>query len=827
MKLKKVLSGFVSAAIAVTTLAVTPAVANAADAPDTSGWQVVLLGFNTGWSGWSGTNSTAGVLEHSATVQEIMDANKITDLSNFGGCALQVWGANIGDEIIYTLTVEDASGEVKFEKVDQLHTFGDKKDDDGNTVVDPAVFQINPGNVTYAATDKITGSVKVSDGSVEKPKPGIVMEIDQAEYTLDANTWTNGDGSKGENWQATIDLESTGDLTKVTKVSDLPNLIQVSFIVADCSADPSALTYKLSINCSTDSDQWPWINPTGDVTKDDETGMITILANFEDDIKSHSNYDFNALRLVISADKSASEDPITLTIGEKTDIAVTGVTLDEETLALKKGESATLTATVAPEGADDGITWTTSNNKVATVAPDGKVTAVASGTATITATSTADETKKAECEVTVTNPATDIAIDETASILVGAEKTLTVTTTPEDADELTYTWTSSDTTVATVANGTVTGVAAGTATITVKAGALEDTCTVTVTAETKPATKVTLNKTSLTLEEEKTETLTATITPADSTDSITWTSSAPAVATVDQTGKVTAVAEGTATITAKANDEISATCAVTVNAKAPEIETKAYMLNVVDASKWGEAGVTQAAQTNIKVTTLEGFTIGTTTYGDVKNKTLKLEGLGFGSCSAVGVTAENVDVAIYLQFGSNWTWCAKNGTLADSSIEYDLSTITGVKDTDVLQEIGFQFNIKGNVGGINDMASTAKVTLNAAEPTFTVVGEEPSSYETGNVETVTDYVPTTPGTQLVVKSITAAEAANTESYTITVTDSNGKTTSVTTNDCYKAFKYNTASGERTETAANGFFIIVKVTGVPEGTTVSVTIEATE
>ena len=350
-----------------------------------------------------------------------------------------------------------------------------------------------------------------------------------------------------------------------------------------------------------------------------------------------------------------------------------------------------------------------------------------------------------------------------------------------------------------------------------------------------PVKEVTVTPATLELEEGKTGTLTSTTTPSDTTDEIEWVSSDPSVATV-RDGVVTAVKAGKATITVqvKGNEEISASCEVTVTAKAPEIETKPYTLNVVDASGWGEAGVTRAAQVNVPVTTLNGFKVGTTTYKDVKDKTLKLENLAFGSCTAAGVKAENVDVCIYLQFGSGWTWCATGGnTLADGSVEYDLSTLAsanGVKDTDVLQQIGFQFNIKGNVGGINDMAENTKVTLNAAEPKFTVVGEEPSNYETGKVETVEGYVPasTEAGkkTELVVMSITETEAARNDSYTITVSDGT-KTYTTTTNDCYKGFKYNTATGEKTENAANGYFIIVKVTGVPEGTNITVTIEPTK
>ena len=82
-------------------------------------------------------------------------------------------------------------------------------------------------------------------------------------------------------------------------------------------------------------------------------------------------------------------------------------------------------------------------------------------------------------------------------------------------------------------------------------------------------TDVSLNKTSLTLTDGGSETLTATITPDNATNkNVTWSSSAESVATVDTNGKVTAVGAGTADITVKTQDgEKIATCTVTVTAK--------------------------------------------------------------------------------------------------------------------------------------------------------------------------------------------------------------------------------------------------------------------
>ena len=156
--------------------------------------------------------------------------------------------------------------------------------------------------------------------------------------------------------------------------------------------------------------------------------------------------------------------------------------------------------------------------------------------------------------------------EETRNLVVGDTLTLTAAVAPSSFTGG-VTWSSSNEAAATVtAAGVVTAVGAGTATITatsVDNPAVSDTVTINVTAAAVPATSVTLDKTEVTLYPSQTTTLTETMAPENTTDTITWTSSDAAVATVAD-GVVTAVAAGTATITAKANDEAVATCAITV-----------------------------------------------------------------------------------------------------------------------------------------------------------------------------------------------------------------------------------------------------------------------
>ena len=261
-----------------------------------------------------------------------------------------------------------------------------------------------------------------------------------------------------------------------------------------------------------------------------------------------------------------------------TGTAVTGVTLDKTTLSLRAGESATLTAAVAPDNAaNKSVSWKSSNTAVATVDAGGKVTAVAPGSATITVT-TADGNKTASCQVTVT--ASTVAVTgvtlepSTLNLEAGGTGKLTATINPSNATNKSVSWSSDNTSVARVsADGTVTAVAPGSATVTVTTadGNKTASCTVTVTASTVAVTGVTLDQSAMTLTEGETGRLTATINPGDATNkSVSWSSDNTAVAQVSADGTVTAVAPGSAVITVTTADgNKTASCAVTVEAKPP------------------------------------------------------------------------------------------------------------------------------------------------------------------------------------------------------------------------------------------------------------------
>ncbi|MBO4263903.1 MAG: Ig-like domain-containing protein [Bacteroidales bacterium] len=171
-------------------------------------------------------------------------------------------------------------------------------------------------------------------------------------------------------------------------------------------------------------------------------------------------------------------------------VAVLGVQVTPTSLKLKEGESYPLISQIVPSNATEkAIAWSSSDDKVATVNENGLVLAVGGGEAVITATSL-DGGKTGSCAVKVTPSfieVTEVKLNETTLTLEAGQKaTLTATVSPADASDPTVSWSSSDETVATVADGVVLAVAAGTATITAKAGEQEATCEVTVTAKPEP-----------------------------------------------------------------------------------------------------------------------------------------------------------------------------------------------------------------------------------------------------------------------------------------------------------------------------------------------------
>ncbi len=192
------------------------------------------------------------------------------------------------------------------------------------------------------------------------------------------------------------------------------------------------------------------------------------------------------------------------------------------------------------------------------------MTALAVGSTTITAQC---GNVKAECSVTV-NPinVTSIRLNRTSVTLsTGETIELTATVSPDNATNKTVTWSSSNTSTATVTDGKVTALAVGSTTIIAQCGNVKAECSVTVSPIN--VTSIRLNRTSVSLSAGDIIELTATVSPDNATNkTVTWISSNTSIATVTDS-KVTAVNIGSATITAKSNNGLSATCHISVVSK--------------------------------------------------------------------------------------------------------------------------------------------------------------------------------------------------------------------------------------------------------------------
>ena len=160
---------------------------------------------------------------------------------------------------------------------------------------------------------------------------------------------------------------------------------------------------------------------------------------------------------------------------------------------------------------------------------------------------------------------------------VGDVHLLEVIASPSDAEGYTLRWESSDEAVASVSDdGEVTALSAGTADITVSSGEISATCAVTVKEPVIPVESVSLDVQQIELGIAETYALQATVLPENATDkTVTWTSSAPEIVSVDENGTVESLAAGNATVTVTTVDgEMTAECEVTV---APIINGHEYV----------------------------------------------------------------------------------------------------------------------------------------------------------------------------------------------------------------------------------------------------------
>lgn len=394
--------------------------------------------------------------------------------------------------------------------------------------------------VTFYVNDfMVTMDPIVSGGVLQAPAASLVEE-----YLPDGATlmgWDiNGDGIADE-LPATpvehMDIHAVLNVpvNKITVTGD-PDMEVTDTQTLVCEFGP----YNYN---GDDTVVWTSLDET--IATVDEAGLVTALAEGSVTITA---------TLVENENVSGSFD-ITVTP------LVYGIRLTETSGSLNVGETMELVPRfVLPEEDTGETAWASTDETIATV-DNGVITGIAPGETTIVIT---HGEYTAEYALTVEQPLESISIMAESNIVnVGEALDLSVAYTPENTtDDRAVTWITGDKTIATVKDGVVTGVAPGTVTITAVVGA----CTAEYEIEVKaPIQWIVLNTTQGTMRLDRTKQLEVIYEPSNTTDdkTVRWSTSNPEVASVTESGLVTALKAGTAVITGTVGEH-TATYTVTV-----------------------------------------------------------------------------------------------------------------------------------------------------------------------------------------------------------------------------------------------------------------------
>jgi uncharacterized protein YjdB len=289
-----------------------------------------------------------------------------------------------------------------------------------------------------------------------------------------------------------------------------------------------------------------WTSSNDDVCYVDQTGII------------HGISEGYAVITATAADGSGVADTCLVQVVNP----AVSMTIDPSSVHLlygsSYGDSAVLKAVIEPADATiQDVTWSSSNEAIATVDEGGEVFAMGVGNCTITATAADGSGVKATCKVRVTAAKSITSMKLNSKdiyMLVGKQRQLAVTVRPVSYTD-SYDWYSTDTGIVTVnGSGLITTVGAGTADVVVEStdNGVSSTCTVHALG---------ISRSTLRLEQYDSNDLD--VLGIDSGDTVTWRSSNTRIATVDSSGHVVGRMSGTCTITAKTHDK-TLTCTVTV-----------------------------------------------------------------------------------------------------------------------------------------------------------------------------------------------------------------------------------------------------------------------
>ncbi len=266
-----------------------------------------------------------------------------------------------------------------------------------------------------------------------------------------------------------------GEITAQCEVSVVATLQALSFEQETVSVNigqSTTLSVQTTPTTVTEELEFYYESSAPEVVSVDQEGVITALAA-------------GTATITVSAGEISAE--CTVTVG----IPLEGISLGQTSLQLNSGASVQLEVSLLPSNTTESpaISYSSSDSSVATVDANGVVYAVAPGSAVI---SVSAQGYSASCSVSVAAPLQSISLSKTDITIYTAETaTLTVSYNPSNTTaDKTVTWSSSNSAVATVSGGTVTGVGAGTCTITATVGSVSASCIVRVKSTTTTSTVV-------------------------------------------------------------------------------------------------------------------------------------------------------------------------------------------------------------------------------------------------------------------------------------------------------------------------------------------------
>lgn len=465
-------------------------------------------------------------------------------------------------------------------------TYKSSDDKIATVSTDGIVTAVGKGIATIEAigVNNITSSINIT---VKQPITGValnktVLELERGETaTLVALiSPENNDGDRTLTWKssndqvaiveggkvtaigkgsADITVTTSNGLTAICKVTVGVPLKSISFkddVTSKILNKGEEFTLEVIYNpADTDADKTITWTSTDTSVAIVENGKVTAIGGGETEIKATT---VNGLEAICKV---------------KVEVPLNSISIKNET-SIQFGQTEKLIVTYDPidTTADKTIAWSSQNENIVKISTDGTIEGVGVGETTVTAKGSNGQEVTCKVIVLPVELNSISIVEQNITLNKGENKTLTVKFNPENTtDDKTISWSSDNEQVVTVnAEGLITAVGAGKATIMATVGEKTDTTEVEVKV---PLESISLNETEKTLIKGESLQLNVTYNPDDTTanKAVTWTSTDTSVAEVSSDGTVTAKGKGTAYIKAKVEDkEIS--CKIDVLVPLTEIE---------------------------------------------------------------------------------------------------------------------------------------------------------------------------------------------------------------------------------------------------------------